>query len=104
MTDDDLEYLLDNLQKAFNEAYEAIGSMFQKQLDCPDEIDHLILSTKLSLDTYGLLAEYTKDKEWQDYLKQKYLEKKKLLEDLEMDFSKTYLRNNLPEENQTHYL
>ena len=104
MRDEDLEYLFDNLQKAFNEAYEAIGSMIQKHLDCPDEIDHLILSAKLSLDTYGLLAEHTKDKEWQEYLKQKYLEKKKMLEDLEMDFSRIYLRKNFLEENQTHYL
>ena len=104
MRDEDLEYLFDNLQKSFNEAYEAIGSMVQRHVDCPDEIDHLILSAKLSLDTYGLLTEYTKDKEWQDYLKQKYLEKKRLLENLEMDFSKTYLRQNFPEENKTQYL
>lgn len=86
MTDKDLEYLLDNLQKAFNEAYGAIESMLQKNLDCPDEIDRLIRGAKLSLDTYGLLADYSKDREWQEFLKRKYFEKKQLLDSLEMNF------------------
>lgn len=82
-----MDKLYDGLVSAFNSTYEAVGSMAQKEINAPMEIDNLMVSLKSIVNSLNAISSLCQDAQLKEVMDRNCYEKNNLLRQLEFDIN-----------------